>query len=109
MRNDVADAPVGSEGGRGPSALSTGDNGAAADGKATFAPAQWRGLQAPGKQQEKEKFRFLVNNGRANPHDSPHFQRGPKVSAKTGSSASMTANRSINGSSLSSGMVDINS
>jgi len=43
------------------------------------------------------------------PHDSPHFQRGPKVSAKTGSSASMAANRSINGSSRSSGMVEINS
>jgi hypothetical protein len=42
-------------------------------------------------------------------HDSPHFQRGPKVSAKTGSSASMAANRSINGSSRSSGMVEINS
>src|SRR3954463_12975626 len=33
MRHDVADAPVGSEGGRGPSALSTGDNGAAASGQ----------------------------------------------------------------------------
>src|SRR3954466_16335591 len=33
MRNNVADAPVGSEGGRGPSALSTGDNGAAASGR----------------------------------------------------------------------------
>jgi len=30
MRNDVADAPVGSEGGRSPSTLSTGHNGAAA-------------------------------------------------------------------------------
>ena len=27
---------------------------------------QWRGLEAPGKQQEKEKFPYLVNNGRAN-------------------------------------------
>jgi arsenite oxidase large subunit len=36
------------------------------DGKAKFAQAQWRGLQAPGKQQEKDKFQFLVNNGRAN-------------------------------------------
>ena len=33
IRNDVADGPVGSEGGRGPSALSTGDNGAAASGR----------------------------------------------------------------------------
>ena len=36
------------------------------DGKATFASTQWRGLQAPGKQAEKDKFAFLINNGRAN-------------------------------------------
>jgi arsenite oxidase large subunit len=36
------------------------------DGKATFASAQWRGLQAAGKQAEKDKFAFLINNGRAN-------------------------------------------
>ncbi|MFM9858932.1 arsenate reductase (azurin) large subunit [Pseudoxanthobacter sp. M-2] len=36
------------------------------DGKATFAETQWRGLQAPGKQAEKDKFAFLINNGRAN-------------------------------------------
>jgi arsenite oxidase large subunit len=36
------------------------------DGKAKFAAAQWRGLQAPGKQAEKDKYPFLVNNGRAN-------------------------------------------
>jgi len=36
------------------------------DGKATFASAQWRGLQAAGKQAEKDKFPFLINNGRAN-------------------------------------------
>ncbi|KZD21214.1 arsenate reductase (azurin) large subunit [Tardiphaga robiniae] len=36
------------------------------DGKATFASAQWRGLQASGKQAEKDKFAFLINNGRAN-------------------------------------------
>ena len=28
--------------------------------------AQWRGLQAPGKQAQKDKFPFLINNGRAN-------------------------------------------
>jgi arsenite oxidase large subunit len=38
----------------------------AKDGKATFASTQWRGLQAPGKQAEKDKFQFLINNGRAN-------------------------------------------
>ncbi|HSK40328.1 MAG TPA: molybdopterin dinucleotide binding domain-containing protein, partial [Arenibaculum sp.] len=36
------------------------------DGKARFMATQWRGLQAPGKQEEKDKFRFLVNNGRTN-------------------------------------------
>jgi arsenite oxidase large subunit len=36
------------------------------DGKASFAASAWRGLQAPGKQAEKEKFRFLINNGRTN-------------------------------------------
>lgn len=36
------------------------------DGKATFASTQWRGLQAPGKQAEKDKFQYLINNGRAN-------------------------------------------
>jgi arsenite oxidase large subunit len=36
------------------------------DGKAKFMATPWRGLEAPGKQQEKEKFPYLVNNGRAN-------------------------------------------
>jgi len=36
------------------------------DGKARFMDAPWRGLEAPGKQEEKEKFTFLINNGRAN-------------------------------------------
>ncbi len=36
------------------------------DGKATFAQTQWRGLQAAGKQAEKDKFAFLINNGRTN-------------------------------------------
>jgi arsenite oxidase large subunit len=36
------------------------------DGKATFMAAKWRGLEAPGKQAEKDRWPFLVNNGRAN-------------------------------------------
>jgi arsenite oxidase large subunit len=36
------------------------------DGKAIFMATQWRGLQAEGKQAEKDKFTFLINNGRAN-------------------------------------------
>jgi arsenite oxidase large subunit len=36
------------------------------DGKAVFMATQWRGLQAEGKQEEKDKFTFLINNGRTN-------------------------------------------
>ncbi|MGN6537665.1 MAG: arsenate reductase (azurin) large subunit [Mesorhizobium sp.] len=36
------------------------------DGKARFMKAEWRGLQAPGKQEQKDKYAFLINNGRAN-------------------------------------------
>ena len=36
------------------------------DGKAAFMAAQWRGLEAPGKEEQKAKFPFLINNGRAN-------------------------------------------
>ncbi len=36
------------------------------DGKATFMETKWRGLQAPGKEEERAKYPFLVNNGRAN-------------------------------------------
>jgi len=36
------------------------------DGKAHFMATAWRGLQAEGKQAEKDKFAFLINNGRAN-------------------------------------------
>ena len=36
------------------------------DGKASFLKAEWRGLQAPGKEEQKSKYPFLINNGRAN-------------------------------------------
>ena len=36
------------------------------DGKAKFMETQWRGLQAPGKEDERTKWPYLVNNGRAN-------------------------------------------
>ena len=36
------------------------------DGKAHFMATPWRGLEAPGKQAEKDKFPFLINNGRTN-------------------------------------------
>ncbi|TCT10561.1 arsenite oxidase large subunit [Tepidamorphus gemmatus] len=37
-----------------------------ADGKALFCLGGWRGLQAPGKAQQKANYRFLINNGRSN-------------------------------------------
>jgi arsenite oxidase large subunit len=36
------------------------------DGKALFMAAGWRGLEAPGKEQQKANYRFLINNGRSN-------------------------------------------
>ena len=36
------------------------------DGKALFCMGAWRGLQAPGKAQQKASYRFLINNGRSN-------------------------------------------
>ncbi len=36
------------------------------EGRAKFAATPWRGLATPGKTEEQAKFRFLVNNGRAN-------------------------------------------
>lgn len=36
------------------------------DGKATFMETAWRGLEAPGKEAEKTKWPFLINNGRTN-------------------------------------------
>jgi len=36
------------------------------DGKAHFQPAVWRGLQAKGREEQKAKYEFLVNNGRKN-------------------------------------------
>ncbi|KAB2884096.1 MAG: arsenate reductase (azurin) large subunit [Albidovulum sp.] len=36
------------------------------DGKALFMAGGWRGLEAPGKAQQKANHRFLINNGRSN-------------------------------------------
>lgn len=36
------------------------------DGRAVFMSTQWRGLQAEGKEAEKNKWPYLINNGRAN-------------------------------------------
>jgi len=37
-----------------------------ADGKALFCHATWRGLQIPDKAQQRDRYRFLINNGRSN-------------------------------------------
>src|SRR4029077_17259851 len=36
------------------------------DGKATFMETQWRGLQAPGQEEERKKWPMPGNNGRGN-------------------------------------------
>jgi arsenite oxidase large subunit len=36
------------------------------DGRARFMVTPWRGLEAAGKQEQKDNFPFLINNGRAN-------------------------------------------
>jgi arsenite oxidase large subunit len=36
------------------------------DGKAAFMETKWRGLQAAGKEEERRKFAYLINNGRTN-------------------------------------------
>ena len=36
------------------------------DGKAAFMETKWRGLEALGKEAEKEKWPYLINNGRTN-------------------------------------------
>ncbi|WP_229583581.1 molybdopterin dinucleotide binding domain-containing protein [Paracoccus sp. S-4012] len=36
------------------------------DGKARFMAGEWCGYATPGKQEESEKFAFLINNGRTN-------------------------------------------
>ncbi|MEM7777522.1 MAG: arsenate reductase (azurin) large subunit [Pseudomonadota bacterium] len=36
------------------------------DKKALFCAGAWRGLQAPGKAEQKSKFKYLINNGRSN-------------------------------------------
>jgi arsenite oxidase large subunit len=36
------------------------------DGKAIFMETKWRGLQAAGKEEERRKFAYLINNGRTN-------------------------------------------
>ncbi|MEO1090524.1 MAG: arsenate reductase (azurin) large subunit [Pseudomonadota bacterium] len=37
-----------------------------ADGKARFCAGAWRGLEAPGKAQQKASYTYLINNGRSN-------------------------------------------
>jgi len=36
------------------------------DGRARFCVAVWQGLQAPGKEEQRATYKYLINNGRAN-------------------------------------------
>ena len=36
------------------------------DGRALFCVAEWGGLRAPGKEEQRAAYRYLINNGRAN-------------------------------------------
>lgn len=36
------------------------------DGRARFCVAEWQGLEAPGKEEQKARYKYLINNGRAN-------------------------------------------
>lgn len=36
------------------------------DGRAFFCVAEWGGFQAPGKEEQRAKFTYLINNGRSN-------------------------------------------
>jgi arsenite oxidase large subunit len=66
--NGFQEPAVGVEGGRivGTPRLYTDGIFSSEDGRARFMDAPWRGLQAPGKEQQKAAHRFLINNGRTN-------------------------------------------
>ena len=66
--NGVQEPPTGYENGKliGTKRLYEDGKFGTEDGKAKFMASEWRGLQAPGKQEQKDKFKFLINNGRAN-------------------------------------------
>ncbi len=62
------------------------------DGKATFMETQWRGLQAEGKEAEKNKWPFLINNGRTN-HRLAERLSGPAQRIRDGSLALSRSSR----------------
>jgi arsenite oxidase large subunit len=66
--NGFQEPAVAFEGGRivGTKRLYTDGNFSTEDSRARFLDAPWRGLQAAGKAEQKAKFKYLINNGRAN-------------------------------------------
>ena len=66
--NGVQEPCVGYENGKlvGTSRLFTDGKFGTKDGKAHFMAAQWRGLQAKGREAQRDKYPFLINNGRKN-------------------------------------------
>lgn len=66
--NGVHEPVVGFENGRliGTKRLYTDGKFKTADGRAKFMKTEWRGLQVAGREQQREKYAFLINNGRNN-------------------------------------------
>ena len=66
--NGVQEPAVGFENGKlvGTKRLYTDGTFGTEDGKAHFMPTAWRGLQARGREAQRDRHRFLINNGRKN-------------------------------------------
>lgn len=66
--NGVHEPVVGDKGGKliGTQRLYTDGKFGTKDGRAQFKKTPWRGLQAKGRQAQKKKYPFLINNGRNN-------------------------------------------
>lgn len=66
--NGVQEPCVGYEGGRliGTARLYTDGTFGTDDGKAHFMAAEWRGIQAAGREAQRDRYAFLINNGRKN-------------------------------------------
>ena len=66
--NGFQEPAVGFENGEivGTKRLYTDGNFSTDDGRARFCVAEWGGLRAPGKEEQKASYDYLINNGRAN-------------------------------------------
>ena len=66
--NGFQEPAIGYEGGKivGTKRLYTDGKFGTEDGRARYCVSEWQGLQAPGKEEQRSKYKFLINNGRAN-------------------------------------------